>query len=303
MAEAVVHLLEAINVQQQHGQRLGLDEGAAQALLEQQSIGQAGDGVVVRQPFKLRLGLLELAIAHIDQVVAAVELGDEQAEQPGAGQGEQEQRRCEQAHRRPATQGAGRQLPEPAGHIDIDGDRMALEQQRIAPDHPAHGTLAVGTAQGQLEARVQVQPRGAQQAVYIGNDGDIAPVQLHAFMALEKHRSPVDQPAPALVQLQRPGQHRAVVLSRPLQQRVLLRQVTVVDTDEALVAAQRVHIGHHIARRDGDMANVRDRGDGLAGHVVKVLGGDLPVRADQLGDAFGLAKRRTQLGLQGRTHA
>ncbi|MNE69166.1 hypothetical protein D3C80_1648720 [compost metagenome] len=121
-------------------------------------------------------------------------------------------------------------------------------------------------------------------------------------MALEKHRSPVDQPASALVQLQRPGQHRAVMLSRTLEQRVLSRQVAVVDADQALVAVQWVDIDNFIAGCDGDMANVRYRGDGLAGHVVKMLGSNLPVGADELGDAFGLAKRRAQLGLQRSTH-
>ncbi|MNE27105.1 hypothetical protein D3C80_1205000 [compost metagenome] len=114
-------------------------------------------------------------------------------------------------------------------------------------------------------------------------------------MPLEKHRTPVDQPAPALEQLHRAGQHRAVVVAGALQQRVLVRQLTVVHAQHALVAVQRVDVGDHIARGQGDMPDVRHRGDGLAGHVVKMLGADFAVGAQQLGNALGLTERRAQL--------
>ncbi|MNF77677.1 hypothetical protein D3C84_598280 [compost metagenome] len=121
-------------------------------------------------------------------------------------------------------------------------------------------------------------------------------------MPLEKNRAPVDQPATALVQLHGPCQHRAVVVARALQHRVLVRQVTVVDADDALVALDRIDIVNHIARRHRDMADMRYRGNGLACHVMKVLGADLAIGADQLGNAFGFAKGRAQLRLQGGAH-
>ncbi|MNR67615.1 hypothetical protein D3C85_1917130 [compost metagenome] len=62
-----------------------------QALIEQQSVRQASNGVVMCQALQLRLRLLEFAVAQVDQVVAAVELGDKDTEQPGTGQCKQEQ--------------------------------------------------------------------------------------------------------------------------------------------------------------------------------------------------------------------
>jgi hypothetical protein len=70
---------------------------------EQHAVGQPGDGVVVGQPLQLGLVLTQLAVTQRQQALLAVELGDEQAEQAGGGQGKQEQRRGKQIERRPAA--------------------------------------------------------------------------------------------------------------------------------------------------------------------------------------------------------
>ncbi|MNH29252.1 hypothetical protein D3C79_894730 [compost metagenome] len=92
MAEAVVHLLEAIDVQHQHSQTIALENGIGQLLLEQHAVGQAGDGVVVGQPLKLRLGAAQFSIALLQLALLAVDQGQEQAGQARTGQGEPEQR-------------------------------------------------------------------------------------------------------------------------------------------------------------------------------------------------------------------
>ncbi|MNT51612.1 hypothetical protein D3C72_1885850 [compost metagenome] len=76
-------------------------------------------------------------------------------------------------------------------------------------------------------------------------------------MALEKHWPSIDQSSPALVHLHGTGQHRAVVVTGTLQHGVLIRQVTIVDADDALVALERVDIGNHITGCHGDMPNMR----------------------------------------------
>ncbi|MCY1448940.1 hypothetical protein D9M71_656540 [compost metagenome] len=91
MAEAVIDLLEAVDIQHQHRQALALVDFIEQLLMKAQAVGQAGDRIEMRQALQLRLGQLEFTVTQVDQVVAAVELGDEHAEQAGAGQGKQEQ--------------------------------------------------------------------------------------------------------------------------------------------------------------------------------------------------------------------
>ena len=73
MAEAVVHHLEAVEVEEQHRDPLvvhgcGARELAAEALDEQRAVGQAGERVVdglVRERFAARLALGDvLDLAH-----------------------------------------------------------------------------------------------------------------------------------------------------------------------------------------------------------------------------------------------
>ena len=63
VAEAVVDLLEAVEVEEQHGAQLVVGaravQRAAQAILEQQTVGQAGQRVVVGLVVESRLGMLE----------------------------------------------------------------------------------------------------------------------------------------------------------------------------------------------------------------------------------------------------
>ncbi|MCY1463800.1 hypothetical protein D9M71_817490 [compost metagenome] len=80
MPKAVIDLLEAVNIQHQHRQTFVAIDGRLQALIEQQSVRQASNGVVMCQALQLRLRLLEFAVAQVDQVVAAIELGDEYTE-------------------------------------------------------------------------------------------------------------------------------------------------------------------------------------------------------------------------------
>ncbi|MNJ48773.1 hypothetical protein D3C77_439760 [compost metagenome] len=91
MPQAVVDLFETVDIQYQHRQTLVAIDRRLQALIEQHTVRQAGNRVVMRQTFQLRLGLLEFAVALVDQVVAAVELSHKYTEQPGTGQCKQEQ--------------------------------------------------------------------------------------------------------------------------------------------------------------------------------------------------------------------
>ncbi|MNJ37714.1 hypothetical protein D3C77_325450 [compost metagenome] len=91
MPEAIVDLLESVDIQNQYGQALLSVDRLLQALVEQHPVRQTGDHVIMGQALQLRLGLLEFAVAQVDQVVAAVELGDKDTEQPGTGQCKQEQ--------------------------------------------------------------------------------------------------------------------------------------------------------------------------------------------------------------------
>ncbi|MNE96426.1 hypothetical protein D3C80_1946280 [compost metagenome] len=55
MAEAVIDLLEAVDIQHQHRQAIALEDGSGQLLLEQHAIRQPSDGVVVGQALQLSL--------------------------------------------------------------------------------------------------------------------------------------------------------------------------------------------------------------------------------------------------------
>ncbi|MNQ63195.1 hypothetical protein D3C85_775690 [compost metagenome] len=63
VAEAVVDVLEAVQVDEQHGALVvvvgGIGQGQLQAALEQQAVGQAGEWVVVRLVVEARLGVLQ----------------------------------------------------------------------------------------------------------------------------------------------------------------------------------------------------------------------------------------------------
>lgn len=65
MAEAVVDVLEAVEIEEQHGAMavldLGFVEGQLQAVLEQHAVGQAGQRVMVGLVVEARLGVLEAA--------------------------------------------------------------------------------------------------------------------------------------------------------------------------------------------------------------------------------------------------
>ncbi|MNG26183.1 hypothetical protein D3C84_1111370 [compost metagenome] len=91
MPEAIVDLLESVDIQNQYGQALLSVDRLLQALVEQHPVRQTSDHVIMGQALQLRLGLFEFAVAQVDQVVAAVELGDKDTAQPGTGQCKQEQ--------------------------------------------------------------------------------------------------------------------------------------------------------------------------------------------------------------------
>ncbi|MNG93615.1 hypothetical protein D3C79_525870 [compost metagenome] len=55
MPKAVIDLLEAVNIQHQHRQTFVAIDGRLQALIEQQSVRQASNGVVMCQALQLRL--------------------------------------------------------------------------------------------------------------------------------------------------------------------------------------------------------------------------------------------------------
>ncbi|MNP71177.1 hypothetical protein D3C76_1675240 [compost metagenome] len=55
VAEAVIDLLEAVDIQHQHRQAIALEDGSGQLLLEQHAIRQPSDGVVVGQALQLGL--------------------------------------------------------------------------------------------------------------------------------------------------------------------------------------------------------------------------------------------------------
>ncbi|MNJ52054.1 hypothetical protein D3C77_473730 [compost metagenome] len=175
---------------------------------------------------------------------------------------------------------------------------MLVEQRRVAPDHATRRTLAIGSTQGQFIAWIKVQPCSTEQAIDVGHNRHVAPVDLYALVAFDKYRAPIDQPSSSLIQLHRAGQHWTVVITGTLQHRVLIGQASIVDADNAHVALERIDIGDHIVGCHGDMANVRYRGNRLTSHVAKVLGTDRAIGADQLRNALGLTKSRAQLGFQ-----
>ena len=289
VAQGIVDDLEAVEVQEQHGQALavtvGLGHGQGQAVGEEQPVGQLGERVVVGQAANLLLGLLALG---------DVERGPDGP--PRLAGLVEERRRVAQD---------GGDLAALAHHVHLDVHDLLAGGGR-----PLHGQL-LGRQPASLPREVEVPldlaGRGAERGVGAGGEAEqaaqVAVAQDLPALGVARHRDPDgDHVQQGLELRDLPAQALLAVLER-------LEQPRVLDGDGGM-GGQRLRQAHVLGGEEAGLGAVqREQPDGPAGRAqgdadpaADVLRARVPLPAGLVGGvgdepALGPVHERAQDGM------